>query len=702
MKKLVSLFATILALVAVACGGDDVDKPAPKPGPEEPSNPVAPFVVDITSITRGSVTFSVTPSDSKIDYLCAVYTKEKVEEYRKDEFLAQDIINDYTNKAADKGMTLYEVFPEISYYDVKEDIKFSGLMLDTEYYIVVFGAKATIDNCTLSTEVVKVPFKTETVEMSDAKFEVTPRVLYNTVEFTVIPEDKEMLWYLCTVTKDYYNLYVGTEQGQKSEGEFYKKYFQDEINTLLKAGNSADAVINALIHSGDLRVGGSGLYANTEYYYLVAGMIMDEEGIVIITDITSGTYTTGDPAPSGLYFDINIDDVQQMSVAFTVKPSQKDKKYVCQVQPYDGVSTAEEIMTAMVDHWGPGWMTQQADAKGDIDFVTKPKSLPAAGRAYCIIAFGYEGGVISEPYMETFVTPEGGSVEDLELTAKASSITPYGFTLTVTASDPTIYYAVGVCLKEDYDEEAFIADVNAEVDYYYTETTVTFNPRTIMAEILDQYYSNDMQRFSLANLQPNTEYMAYAYALDINTGHVVKTFTFDAIARTGTVGTVHPEIELVGYYSGDEEAGDVFDAPEVTKGKAIAVVTYKNFDNAASLHTIQITSAEGEDFTNIEKFPDAELWRITAGLTDWQVCPLDKPYSFAVMEWNKEVFALAYALDQSGMSGRMARLSLIPRADKKGEIKDLSDLYFSLYPKETRTSLPASLVVPEAIKIEAL
>lgn len=702
MKKLVSLFATILALVAVACGGDDVDKPAPKPGPEEPSNPVAPFVVDITSITRGSVTFSVTPSDSKIDYLCAVYTKEEVEDYRKDESLAQDIINDYTNKAADKGMTLYEVFPEISYYDVKEDIKFSGLMLDTEYYIVVFGAKATIDKCTLSTEVVKVPFKTETVEMSDAKFEVTPRVLYNTVEFTVIPEDKEMLWYLCTVTKDYYNLYVGTETGQITEGEFYKKYFQDEINTLLKAGNSADAVINALIHSGDLRVGGSGLYANTEYYYLVAGMIMDEEGIVIITDITSGTYTTGDPAPSGLYFDIDIYDVQQMSVAFTVKPSKKDKKYVCQVQPYDGVSTAEEIMNAMVDHWGPGWMTQQADAKGDIDFVSKPKSLPAAGRAYCIIAFGYEGGVISEPYMETFVTPEGGSVEDLELTAKASSITPYGFTLTVTASDPTIYYAVGVCLKEDYNEEAFIADVNDEVDYYYTETTVTFNPRTIMAEILDQYYSNDMQRFSLANLQPNTEYMAYAYALDINTGHVVKTFTFDAIARTGTVGTVHPEIELVGYYSGDEEAGDIFDAPEVTKGKAIAVVTYKNFDNAASLHTIQITSAEGEDFTNIEKFPDAELWRITAGLTDWQVCPLDKPYSFAVMEWNKEVFALAYAFDQSGMSGRMARLSLVPRAEEKGDIKDLSDLYFSLYPKETRTSLPASLVVPEAIKIEAL
>jgi hypothetical protein len=698
MKRLVSLFATIFALLAVACGNDEVDKPAPKPGPQEPA---APFVVDITATTRGSVTFSVTPSNPTVDYICEVYEKEIIDDYRRDDFIIKNILSEFTLEASDKGMTLDEYLPEITYYDYR-DLKFSGLAMNTEFYIVIFGVKSTAEGCVGTTEVVKVPFKTLDVEMSDATFEVTPSVLYNTVEFTVIPEDKEMLWYLCTVTKDYYNLNVGTEPGQKSEGEFYKHYFQNEINSLLAAGNSPEVVVNALIHSGDLRVGGSGLFANTEYYYLVAGMVMDEEGIVIVTDITSGTYTTGDPAPSGLYFDIDIYDVQQMSVAFAVKPSQKDKKYVCQVQPYDGVSTAEEIMTAMVDHWGPGWMTQQADAIGDLDFVSRPKSLPAAGRAYCIIAFGYEGGVISEPDMVTFVTPEGGSVEDLELTAKASSITPYGFTLTVTASDPTIYYAVGVCLKEDYDEEAFIADVNNEVDYYYTETTVKFNPRTIMAEILDQYYFNDMQIFNLANLQPNTEYMAYAYALDINTGHVVKTFTFDAIARTGTVGTVHPEIELVGYYSGDEEAGDVFDAPEVTKGKAIAVVTYKNFDNAASLHTIQITSAEGEDFTNIEKFPDAELWRITAGLKDWQVCPMDKPYSFAVVEWNKEVFALAYALDQSGMSGRMARLSLVPRADKKGDIKDLSDLYFSLYPKETRTSLPASLVVPEAVKIEAL
>lgn len=697
MKRLVSLFATIFALLAVACGNDEVDKPAPKPGPQEPA---APFVVDITATTRGSVTFSVTPSNPTVDYICEVYEKEIIDDYRRDDFIIKNILSELTLEASNKGMTLDEYLPEITYYDYR-DLKFSGLAMNTEFYIVIFGVKSTAEGCVGTTEVVKVPFKTLDVEMSDATFEVTPSVLYNTVEFTVIPEDKEMLWYLCTVTKDYYNHNVGTEPGQKSEGEFYKHYFQDEINSLLAAGNSPEVVVNALIHSGDLRVGGSGLFANTEYYYLVAGMVMDEEGIVIVTDITSGTYTTGDPAPSGLYFDIDIYDVQQMSVAFTVKPSQKDKKYVCQVQPYDGVSTAEEIMTAMVDHWGPGWMTQQADAIGDIDFASRPKSLPAAGRAYCIIAFGYEGGVISEPYMETFVTPEGGSVEDLELTAKASSITPYGFTLTVTASDPTIYYAVGVCLKEDYDEEAFIVDVNEEVDYYYTET-LKIIPRTIMAEILDQYYSNDMQIFNLANLQPNTEYMAYAYALDINTGHVVKTFTFDAIARTGTVGTVHPEIELVGYYSGDEEAGDIFDAPEVTKGKAIAVVTYKNFDNAASLHTIQITSAEGEDFTNIEKFPDAELWRITAGLSDWQVCPMDKPYSFAVVEWNKEVFALAYALDQSGMSGRMARLSLVPRADKKGDIKDLSDLYFSLYPKETRTSLPASLVVPEAVKIEAL
>lgn len=693
MKKLLSLFVTIFALLAVACGGDDVDKPKPAPGPEQPSNPSAPFVVDITATTRGSVTFSVTPSDPTVDYLCVVYEKEEVDSYRKDEYFVDDIFAKLELVAQKEGKLLGEYLPSVMLYGDTEGNKATGLQMDTEHYVVVFGVEYTIDGYVASTELVKKEFKTLDVVMSDATFEVTPRVVYNNVKFTVLPSDKDILYYICTMPKEYYDAYVGEGEGQMSQGAFFRDYFQKDINNMLQAGYTAEQTIMALIHDGDLEIGAQGLIANTEYVYLLSGLTMDEDGIVITTDIFYGEYTTGDPEPSEMYFDIRVYDVQQMSVSFTVTPSNNDDYYVCLVQPYDGVSTADEIMHEMVDQWGPGWMGVMANTKGFVDFATKPKSLPAADMEYCIIAFGYEGGITTEAYMETFRTLPGGSVEDVQFSVNATNITPYGFTLTVTSSDPTIYYVPGACIKEEYNEEACIAAVNEEFDYYLEET-LKFDISTIEAEVLDQYYSNGTQIFNLSGLKIDTEYMVYVYALDIKTGHVVKTFTFDAVARTTTVGTVNPTIKVVGYYSGDDEAGSIFGVSEVTAGKAIAVITYENYEGASELYGFTI-KGEGNDFTDLSEFPDATMWQLTSGY-EWTLCPLDKPYTFCVLDWGSECFALAYAIDQNGMTGRMARLSVMATAENKGNIEELRDLYSSLYPvEETRGVVAPSLVVVE-------
>ena len=694
MKKLVSLFATILALVAVACGGDDVDKPAPKPGPVEPSTPSAPFVVDITATTRGSVTFSVTPSDPTIDYIYVVSDKEEVDAYRKDEYLVADIFTKLEGVAMKEGKLLGEYLPEIMLYGDTEDIKVAGLSMDTDYYVIVFGVEYTIDGYVASTELVKQEFKTPDVVMSDATFDVSTRVVYNNVTFTVLPSDKEILYYICTMPKSYYDTYVGEGENQMSQGAFYRDYFQKDINSWLQAGYTGEQVIMALIHDGDLEIGAQGLNANTEYVYLLSGLTMDEDGIVIITDIFYGEYTTGDPEPSDMYFDIQIVDVQQMSVAYRITPSKKDQTYCALVQPWDGVSTKQEVLQQILDEWEPrGWMSTMATNKGVIDCSAKPKKLPAAGADYYIIAFGYAGGVTTDVYMETFRTPEGGSIEDVEFDVKASSITPYGFTFTITPSDPTIYYLASACLKEEYNQEKFIKEDNAAFDYYLTESQA-FNSLYTVAETLDQYYYNDVQVLSASGLQPNTEYMVYIHALDIKTGHVAKCFTFDAVARTTTVGTVNPTIKVVGYYSGDDEAGSIFGVPEVTAGKAIAVVTYENFDNAAELYSFVI-KGDGNDFSDLNEFSDATMWQLTSGFK-WGLCPLDAPYSFYVIDWSNECFALAYAVDKDGMTGRMARKSLLATAENKGDIKDLRELYESL-PKEeeTRGVVAPSLVVVE-------
>ena len=696
MKRLVSLFATIFALVAVACGGDDVDKTKPTPKPEEPgqevpNDPVEPFVVDITNTTRGSVTFSVTPSDPTIDYLCLVYEQAKVDEYKKEQFLVETIFSDLSLEASNKGKTLGEYLTDIADCGDITDVKFTGLQMATDYYVVVFGIDNGDNGYTNTTSVIKTAFTTQDVEMSDCTFEVDARVLYNNVTFTVKPSNNNLLWYICTMTKEYYDSKVGEGEGKKSEGAFYKEYFQQDINMYLQEGYSAQQVLMALTHVGSLELGSKGLYANTEYYYLIAGMIVDEEGIVITTDITSGTYTTGDPEPSEMYFDIQIYDVQQMSVAYRIIPSNNDDTYCALVQPWDGVSTADEIMNQIVNQWGPGWMGVMATNKGAIDATTKPKSLPAADSDYYIIAFGYSGGITTEAYMKTFKTLPGGSVDDVTFSVTASSINAYGFNMNIVSSDPTIYYVAGVCEAELYNEAQFIDAVNADFDYYLAGSK-DFNPMYTVAETLDQYYYNGNNSLSISGVQPDTEVMAYIYALDIKTGHVAKCFTFDSVARTDVLGTVHPTIELVGYFSGDDEAGSIFGKASLTAGRAITVVTYANFDGASGLYTTMVDN----DYTDINEYPDADMWNATNGL--WKNCPMNQPYTFYLSDWNVARTALVHAADANNKVGMMDRLFTMPTAEEKQDIEVLRTLYNSLKAQNTRFALPASLVAPESIK----
>ncbi len=686
MKKLVSLFATILALVAVACGGDDDVTSPKKPNPDV-QDPNAPFYVEFTEITRGSVTFNVTPKDFEMDYICMVYDKETVEEYTRDKYLVERVFDDLEILAEKQYKTLDEYFPYIRQRSVSDDIKFSGLSLDTKHYVLIFGVTQDATgykgykSCT---DVVKVSFTTLDVEMSDATFTVEPYVSYNNVSLDIYPSDKEQLWYLCTMKKSEYDEYVG--EGKMERGAFYRKYFQQEVNAY-----GAD-----VIHVGDLRVGASGLNANTDYCYLVAGLIIDTDGIVIVTDITYGEYTTGDAEPSDMYFDIEIREVDQMSVAYSITPhnAKEGDTYCALVQPWDGTSTAEEVMNRIVNLWtskGDGFMETML-VTGKVDSIAKPMPLPKAGGDYYIIAFGYNGGITTSAYMKTFKTLPGGTIDDVDFSVSATSIAPYGFTLNVQSTDPTIHYVPGVYAKGEFKKDKEIAAINEGIDYYVAGSQ-EFNPYYTVAEVIDQYYYNGNYSFSISGLTPITEYMVCIYVLDIETGRVAKTFEFDAVACTTAVGKIVPEIELVGCFSGEEEAGSIFGQPELTKGKAILVFTYKGFENATALYT---TIAD-LDVTNLVEYPDIALWGVMSGL--WNTCPLDKPYTFyAPIEWNAYYTALAYAEDEDGLKGSIARLVVKPELSMKKDIAKLRELYDELYPAETtRGELPASLVVPASL-----
>ena len=663
--------------------------PNEEPTPVPPT-PDADFVVEVGDVTRSTVTLSVTPSAEINDYICVVEERSVVEEYTQDKFIIATVFQEFTDEAASKGLTLAEYMPSVVDNGTIEDITFSGLKLDTEYYVLVFGVDEQYEACT---ELTKMAFKTLAVEKSDCSFDIATDVVDNTVTITVAPSDQELYWYLCTMPKSTYNYYVTDANGyQMSESYFYEYFFAQDINSYRGAGYSDAQIIEALIHQGNQQLQASGLNENTEYYILVAGIIMDSEGIVICTDINKASYTTQNAAKSTMTFEIEVWDIKQMEASFRITPSNNNDLYCALVQPWDGVSTADEVMHQIVDQWG-GWMSIMADDKGMVEHSgTKAMKLPAADTDYYIIAFGYDGGITTDAYMKTFRTLPGGSVEEVEFTISASNISPYGFNMNIASTDPTIYYIPGACVPAEYDEEAYMAWEQEAFDYYYAGSK-DFNPSITIAEVLDQYYYNGNSNVMVSGLLPDTEIMAYIYALDVHTGRIVKTFTYDNVARTDTLGSATPTVEIVGYYSGDEEAGSIFGNAALSAGKAIIVVMYSDLDNTRTLFTSML---EG-DCSNPMAYSDGELWTLASSY--WSTCKVTQPYSFYTSEWNADMTALAYCVDNSGKVGALGRSYACATAENKSDIEELRALVSELN-SATRASsfsleIPHSLVVSE-------
>ena len=237
-------------------------------------------------------------------------------------------------------------------------------------------------------------------------------------------------------------------------------------------------------------------------------------------------------------------------------------------------------------------------------------------------------------------------------------------------------------MPSEYDEATYVGYEEEAFDFYYTGSK-DFNPSITVCEVLDQYYYNGNCSVQVSGLQPDTEIMAYIYALDVHTGKVVKTFTFDSIVRTDTLGVANPSIEIVGYFSGDEEAGAVFGDAAATKGRAITVVKYNNLDDVRTLFTTMIDG----DCSNETAYSDSELWGITTGY--WKTCKTSSPYTFYLADWNVVQTALAYATDDSGKAGKIARLYTMPTAENKGDVAELKALVDELN-SATRSTLDSS------------
>ncbi len=686
------MLLTTVVLSFVACTEPQKE---PTPGPDDPTPEGLTFDVKVGEVTSSTVAYTVTPSDLEAEYLCVLYDAETVEEFTRDEFLVQTLFQELEAEARTTGKTLEEYMPEVVDKGAITDGKFSNLFPESKYYIIVFGVDAA-NGYKANTAVSKTEVTTAEFVGLDITFEVTTTVDGNTAQYQITPSNDNDIWYFYTLPKSTYDAYTDPAgQYQMSEQRFLLYCLEREIEAYRGAGYSDNQILNAIFHKGALTLQAEGLNAQTEYINMIAGFIVTEEGnISIATDVTTSTYTTGDAKASELTFEISVTDVEMIRAAIKITPSDLKETYHWMCGVWDGEQTAEDIMNSIVAQYG-GWMNNGAMLyTGVQDYTGGPGSpykykLDSPDTDYYVVVFGYAGGVTTEPEMVTFRTLPAPDPATTTFTMSASDITPYSFKLAVVPSHATTYYSFNVCAPEEYNEEAIIAEENEAFDYMF-EMSQQFNPGTTVAQVLSSYYYRDAANADATGLAPESSFMGYVIVYNPEDGHVLKIHKFENLATTKSLGSITPGVELVGYYSGDEENGAVFGQPEATKGKAITVVKYTNFDGARSLFATML----GDDMTNTSNFTDSYIWGVAAQY--WKSVKTAQPYSFYVADWDYAQTALAYAVDQNGLPAGIGRLYTMPTVENKGDIAELKALVDELNAASKSFVLPEPLVLAPA------
>ncbi len=690
------MLVAMVAMAFAACTEEPATtpEPGPEPGPEQPT--ALTFEVELGEITYSSVDYKVTPSDLEAEYLCILYDAETVEEFTQDKYLVATLLQELEAEARTEGLTLVEFLADYTDKGILED-SFTNLAPESDYYIIVFGVDPA-NNYEACSEVSKTKFTTAAAPTLDVTFTIETTVDGNTAEYVVTPSDNEAIWYFYTVPTDSYEYYQSPDGPYNmSEEQFLLYCLEMQIDGYRGAGYDDNTILNALFHKGALTLQAKDLSANTDYTNMVAGFIIDETGVITIaTGVTTSTYTTGDAKAADLTFEISVTDVDIDRAAIKITPSDETAPFCWMVGEWDGVKTAEEIMNEIVAMYGAmmngGYVMIY---RGVQDYTGGPGSpykykLDAPDTDYYVVAFGYAGGVTTEPVMETFHTLPAPDASETEFNMTASAITPYSLTIGVTSSVASTYYTPGVCAPTEYNEEVLVSEVEAGIAEIL-EMQQAQDPNVTLAQVLGMYFYKGNYTIDASGMQPETTIMGYIFAIDHKTGKVAKVQTFENLATTTKPGDVTPTVEFIGNYSGNEENGAVFNQPEATKGRAISVFKYSNFDGARSLFTTLLGD-------NLMNYTDPELWK--AGTGYWEACSMSSPYTFYLTDWDYEYTALAYAVDATtGQPGGIGRKNTMPTVENKKDIQELIDLVNELNAAEKASfSVPESVVIGEGIK----
>jgi hypothetical protein len=720
MKKFNLLMAALMlfAVSFVACNNDDVDKGGNNNDPQEPAKDVTFTIADVEA-TLSDVTFTVTPSDNEADYLVFVHDAKSVEECETNDDIIYKIYSEIEEFAAASDTTLNDYLAGKVKRGVLESVKVGNLAYNTNYYILVFAVDAA-NNYAATSDLEMKRFKTTEPEVSSCTFEIAPSVYLTSVSLKVTPSVSTQTWHLINLPVSEYQKYTNADgEYGWSQQEFFQNYLNTEIEELKSKGLSNEEIGIKLIHTGLRTLNDSGLNAKTKYVAL-AGAVNYTNGAAYLTStLKEVRYNSGEAAENDLSFEVDVYNIDHYSADIKITPSDLNAEYYYYIGYIDGskkslkpVEIANAAVTEYIYYWENYTELKHRDpVKGIVDLTGDNKyQLDIAETEYFIVAFSFvpnptygtvideengtydsnPGTITSTPVYVSFKTPNHGDASKAEFQFNFSDCGPYDFTLEMTNNDPTVYYLPGVAFASNFSEQAVMSAYEASLAQIMQMCMEGQNPCLTYQEALEKLqaqgysYRNGNANFYIANLTPETSFIAFALAIDITTGKFVKCYYSDVVSTTA-VGSVNPSIEILGIYDGNEENGTIFGNAALTEDTPIVAIKYNNLENASKL----FTAISKDAYDDVKNTSDQLIIALYHGYWN-EVNNIASPYEFFFAVWDTEHTAYAYAQDANGAEGQVARTGFKPQT--AGDIEELRG-YVEAHNNALKSAISKSMVV---------
>lgn len=540
-KLFAPLFTAVAMLLAVGC------QPEPTDTPNQPDEKPC-FTFEILETNKTTVSFRVTPLAEDMPYVVMITDKATFETFESiDAYIADDLAW-FNQLAEEMGITLEEYLATVLTTGVKEDIA-EGLTPNTEYYLYAY-------HLTESGEVVSdfeyKEFKTAALATSDTTFEVSVSdISYNKAVVNVVPSSSTAIYFVN----------IMSEERLADFGEGAAAYINHLValrDYYLGMNATTEQMIANLCFAGEKSLAVEDLKAGTKHYAYAIGV---DDDFLPNTEAFVVEFETPTAESSELTFECNITERYYDHVDGTVTPSNNEETYICSIQTAESLTwydSDEEYIQTLIDdlEWWYGGV-ESALRTGVTDLSTFGGLSPET--EYVVVCFGYNEapttGLITFPFTTTEASgdPADLTVEFAIDYEKLSHNTVY---VTAQPSVGAHYFMSYISTSdlEYYIEEhgtqdaALIAYANEEIDYgadffgysraeYLTDMGANLGTYTMMFN----------------QLNPATEYIIYAVAVDINSGDIASDRVSVSEAFTTldkVVSTAAVSFEFGDYYDG--------------------------------------------------------------------------------------------------------------------------------------------------------